>query len=209
MTISATTQGLRPGVCTSSNRPATPFEGQMIYETDTDMLGVWNGSSWRYFASSATTNGSVLQVATNQPAFSDQSITSTSETMFISNLAQITPKSATSKIIIFFTFGAYPTNLLNYYSLYIRRGAVGSGNKITSTSTSNVFGDWTHNYSIHSSGSYGVSAHQQYDIHAFDTAGTTSTITYSLTGANHSGNAGALVLWSGAANRITLMEVAG
>ena len=209
MTISATTQGLRPGVCTSSNRPVTPFEGQMIYETDTDMLGVWNGSSWRYFASSATTNGSVLQVVTNQPAFSDQNITSTSETMFISNLAQITPKSASSKIIIFFTFGAYPTTFVNYYSLYIRRGAVGNSNKITSTSTVHVFGDWTHNFQMNSAGSYGVSAHQQYDIHAFDTAGTTSTITYSLTGTNHTGGAGALVLWSGATNRITLMEVAG
>lgn len=46
MTISATTQGLRPGVCTSSNRPATPFEGQMIYETDTDLMLVYNGSAW-------------------------------------------------------------------------------------------------------------------------------------------------------------------
>jgi hypothetical protein len=46
MTISATTQGLRPGVTTSSNRPATPFEGQMIYETDTDLMLVYNGSAW-------------------------------------------------------------------------------------------------------------------------------------------------------------------
>lgn len=34
------------GVCTSSTRPATPFEGQMIYETDTDKVLVWNGSAW-------------------------------------------------------------------------------------------------------------------------------------------------------------------
>ena len=47
MTISATTQGLRPGVCTSSNRPATPFEGQMIYETDTDRVLVHNGTTWQ------------------------------------------------------------------------------------------------------------------------------------------------------------------
>ena len=46
MTISATTQGLRPGVCTSSNRPASPFEGQMIYETDTDKVLVYNGTAW-------------------------------------------------------------------------------------------------------------------------------------------------------------------
>jgi len=206
MAISNNSTGLRPGVCTSSTRPTAPYEGQMIYETDTDMLGVWNGSSWRYFASSATTNGSVLQVVTNQPAFSDQNITSTSETMLVSSLATITPKSASSKIVIFFTFGAYPTNFLNYYSLFIRRGAVGSGNKISSTGS--TFGDWTHNYQMVANASFGVTSHQQYAIHAFDTAGTTSPITYSLTGKNDSGNAGALVLWSGSTNRITLMEIA-
>jgi hypothetical protein len=198
---------IKPGVCTSTTRPASPYEGQMVYETDTDMLGVWNGSSWRYFASATATSGSVLQVVTNQPAFSDQNVTSTSETMLVSSLATITPKSASSKIIIFFTFGAYPTNFLNYYSLFIRRGAVGAGNKITSTGA--TFGDWTHNYQMNSAGSFGVTAHQQYDIHCFDTAGTTSPITYSLTGVNNSGSSGALVMWSGAINRITLMEVAG
>jgi hypothetical protein len=35
MTISATTQGIRPGVATSSTRPAVPFDGQVIFETDT------------------------------------------------------------------------------------------------------------------------------------------------------------------------------
>ena len=33
-------------ICTSSTRPASPFEGQQIYETDTDLEYVYNGSSW-------------------------------------------------------------------------------------------------------------------------------------------------------------------
>lgn len=37
----------RPGVCTSSTRPASPYEGQVIYETDTDRIFVWNGTNWR------------------------------------------------------------------------------------------------------------------------------------------------------------------
>lgn len=37
---------LQPGVCTSSNRPQNPYEGQFIYETDTDALLVYNGTSW-------------------------------------------------------------------------------------------------------------------------------------------------------------------
>ena len=46
MTISATTQGLRMGVATSSSRPAAPFDGQVISETDTDSLKVYNGTAW-------------------------------------------------------------------------------------------------------------------------------------------------------------------
>jgi len=46
MTISATTQGIKPGVCLSSSRPAVPFDGQVISETDTDSLAVYNGSAW-------------------------------------------------------------------------------------------------------------------------------------------------------------------
>ena len=37
---------IQPGVCTSSTRPASPFEGQCIFETDTDRLLVWNGTAW-------------------------------------------------------------------------------------------------------------------------------------------------------------------
>jgi len=46
MTISATTQGLRMGVATSTSRPTVPFDGQVISETDTDSLKVYNGTSW-------------------------------------------------------------------------------------------------------------------------------------------------------------------
>ena len=37
---------IKPGVCTSSTRPAAPFEGQTIYETDTDLVKSYNGTSW-------------------------------------------------------------------------------------------------------------------------------------------------------------------
>lgn len=36
----------RPGVCTSTTRPASPYEGMVIYETDTDRTLVWNASAW-------------------------------------------------------------------------------------------------------------------------------------------------------------------
>ena len=46
MPISNLSNGLRTGVCTSTNRPTTPYEGQVIYETDTDLTLVYNGSVW-------------------------------------------------------------------------------------------------------------------------------------------------------------------
>jgi len=46
MAISNNSTGLRPGVCTSSTRPTAPYEGQMIYETDTNNSLVYNGSAW-------------------------------------------------------------------------------------------------------------------------------------------------------------------
>jgi hypothetical protein len=41
--------GLTIIVCTSATRPGSPATGQVIYETDTDSLLVWNGSAWIVF----------------------------------------------------------------------------------------------------------------------------------------------------------------
>ena len=38
---------IKPGVVTSTTRPSAPYEGQVIFETDTDKTMVWNGSSWK------------------------------------------------------------------------------------------------------------------------------------------------------------------
>ena len=39
---------IKPGVCTSTTRPTVPYEGQLIYETDTDRVAAYNGSAWVY-----------------------------------------------------------------------------------------------------------------------------------------------------------------
>jgi len=39
---------IKPGVCTSTTRPSVPYEGQLIYETDTDRVAAYNGSAWVY-----------------------------------------------------------------------------------------------------------------------------------------------------------------
>ena len=46
MAISNNTTGVRPGVCTSTTRPTAPYEGQQIYETDTNRVLVWDNATW-------------------------------------------------------------------------------------------------------------------------------------------------------------------
>jgi hypothetical protein len=46
MSVSGTNQGIRPGVCLSTTKPAAPFVGQVIYMSDTDETAVWDGTAW-------------------------------------------------------------------------------------------------------------------------------------------------------------------
>ena len=66
---------IKPGVCTSSTRPASPFEGQMIYETDTDLVLVWSGSAWVEIASMLTKAPRGIMAFTESTS-SDATITS-------------------------------------------------------------------------------------------------------------------------------------
>jgi hypothetical protein len=47
---------VKPGVCTSSTRPASPYDGQVIYMTDVDQTAVWDGSQWTVLAPIAGKN---------------------------------------------------------------------------------------------------------------------------------------------------------
>jgi hypothetical protein len=55
---------IKPGVCTSTNRPASPYDGQVIYETDTDRAMVYNGTSW-VVLSTGRTNPSGFDLLTS------------------------------------------------------------------------------------------------------------------------------------------------
>lgn len=46
MAISNVSSNNRPGVCTFLTRPTAPFNGQVIFETDTRQTLVWQGSAW-------------------------------------------------------------------------------------------------------------------------------------------------------------------
>jgi hypothetical protein len=96
------------GICTQWSRPQYPYEGQTIYETDTGMVAVWNGSVWRYTGSTKTTNGNILQM-TSTVSTTMTTLTSTSYTN-ISISGSITPTSYTSKIFVLCTVNSYQSS---------------------------------------------------------------------------------------------------
>ena len=54
---------VKPGVCTSLTRPASPYNGQVIYMTDVDQTAVWDGSSWVVLAPIASGRNVVINGA--------------------------------------------------------------------------------------------------------------------------------------------------
>lgn len=63
MAISNSSSGIRPGVCTSSTRPTTPYVGQLIFETDTSLSKYWSGSAWTNLSVSSLTAGTGVTVS--------------------------------------------------------------------------------------------------------------------------------------------------
>ena len=55
---------VKPGVCTSSTRPASPYDGQVIYETDTDRTLVYNGTGWVFLSTSRANPGGLDLIKT-------------------------------------------------------------------------------------------------------------------------------------------------
>ena len=101
MSVSNLSSSSRPGVCLSTTRPAVPYEGQMIYETDTDMVVIWNGTAWRYLAATTATSGTVLQVVSATKT--DAQVITPSALVYgdVTGLSvSITPKSTSSKIFV-------------------------------------------------------------------------------------------------------------
>jgi hypothetical protein len=68
MAISNNSTGLRPGVCTSTTRPTAPYEGQTIYETDTDLTYTYGGSAWQQVSGGTAVGNSGLVYITTATA---------------------------------------------------------------------------------------------------------------------------------------------
>jgi hypothetical protein len=215
MAISNVSSGLRPGVCTSTTRPQAPFEGQMIYETDTDMVALWNGTAWRYIAATTPTNGTVLQVQST--TLTDIFTTSTTNTWTdITGLSvSITPKSTSSKVFLSATISY--GGAVNLYAgiRFVRNSteiAIGdsAGSRIRVSGTLSADND----------SSSGSAKLLSTTVSHLDSPSSTSAVTYKLQNYIDSVVAGTLAINVAGANvdssfyfrgvsTITAMEIAG
>lgn len=182
----------RAGVCTSTTRPASPYEGQVIYTTDTDLLQIWNGSAWRTLAFGTPTTGTVLQTVTN---YYDTQTSSSSSTYADSGLtATITPTSTTSQILVVAHQASnYKTTNNTYMKLRLVRGS-------TEIALFESYGGFTNN-----TGDTGFGA---CSIVYLDSPATTSATTYKTQFLSNNNNAAVYTHTGGAKSTIALMEIA-
>ena len=124
---------VKPGVCTSSTRPASPFTGQMIFETDTNRVAVYNGSSWVVLADADTPSGlELVKTQTIGSAVSSVTVNNAFSSNYDSYKIVATGGAASTSIDLWMTLGAtasgYYTSL--FYTIYNNTAAaVGSSNQ--------------------------------------------------------------------------------
>lgn len=128
--ILGASSAIRPGVVTSSTRPSVPFDGQLIYETDTDKLLVYNGSSW----ATAGISGNI-QTVTKTDSFST---TSTSFVDITGLSVSITPTSSASRILVLFSLAGSGSTTNDVYANLVR-GSTAIAQSTSGTSANSTF----------------------------------------------------------------------
>ena len=131
MTISATTQGLKPGVCTSTNRPANPYDGMMIYETDTDKVAVYDSSAWVY------KTGTAVPATSGLVPITPTSISVGSGTATSAGNGQVTYTGVGTNLSLNGVFSATYTNYLILFSKVTASGSGGINVRLRSGTTDN------------------------------------------------------------------------
>jgi hypothetical protein len=159
----------------------------MIYETDTDILAIWNGTSWRQLAA-ATKTGSVLQTiyvsSTTQVANATTTLADTGIT------ATITPQSTSNKILVIATTPVYMADADCTVTISLQRGGVPIASNIQNDSTS-------------------ANAHQTSSIVMLDSPSTVAATTYKTQFKNGAASKTSYVCNASQIGSITLMEIAG
>jgi len=142
MAINSLSTGWRPGVCTFGTRPTAPYEGQVIYETDTDLSYVWNGSSWQQVSGgTAVGNSGLVYVgggALSTATTNFQSCFTSTYTNYRVIIDSPTISAAGDFYIRYLTGTSTPTSGSSYYWAY--RGINSSATTADNTAAANPYG---------------------------------------------------------------------
>ena len=117
---------IKPGVVTSSTRPAVPFEGQLIYETDTKRVAAWNGSAWIYETAAEGPPGLVYITRSSPSSASTVTIDNCFSSTYKHYLITYVFNGGTSNdLYLQFRYGS-TTQAAGYYSAFNVASYVGS-----------------------------------------------------------------------------------
>ena len=125
------------GVCTSTTRPASPYEGQVIYESDTDRVLVWNASAW-VAPNSTTANPPGLELVKTQTigtGVSSVTVTDAFSAVYDNYLITVSSGVGSTATPLTLQLGATTTNYYNSLVLTTWSNTVTS----SGTSTGNSF----------------------------------------------------------------------
>lgn len=116
---------IKPGVVTSSTRPSVPYEGQLIYETDTDRIAAYNGAAW------VTQNGlQLIKTQTIGSAVSSVTVSDAFSATYDNYRIIVTGGSASTSLTLALTLGSTNTGYYNsgQYTTFGSSTIVGFGN---------------------------------------------------------------------------------
>lgn len=121
-------------VCTSGTRPASPPDGMMIRETDTDLLKTWNGAAWVTMAFDATTNGPIdVSESTSQTGFTNTTPAAGSP---VCGLTFVAPPSAKVRVTLCGQLNSSANTFNTTLGFEVRTGGtIGSGTVVWSVSS--------------------------------------------------------------------------
>ena len=154
---------IKPGVCTSTTRPTVPYEGQLIYETDTDKVAAWNGSAWVYTHSSGLVYLTGVSFSSQTSVSFDNSVFTSSYTRYrITMQAESTSGNSTVTMRVRDNSSAKTTT--SYYGAIVGHAYDGNTGSL-GTNAQNAF-------------NLGTCGELQQSIYSFDVYNPTSATLY-------------------------------
>lgn len=104
---------MKPGVCTSTTRPASPYDGQVVYETDTDRVAVYDSSAWVYKTNAGAPALTLITAQTIGSAVSSVTVSNAFSSTYDNYKITITGGTTSAEMQLNMTLGS---STASYYS---------------------------------------------------------------------------------------------